>query len=612
MILQALASYYHRKEEELPPEGFEQKEIPFLITINQEGEFLNLQDTRTPSGKKLIARKFRVPKENERQGSNAWQKTNLLWDHYGYVLEHPKSDKVKDKEMAKKQHETFIAQVQTLADTFPEDLEFQAVIRFYTGQHYKKVFDHPLWQDCKKINGCNFSFLISGENRLVCQNENVCAYVSKTIEAESNDDDDDSEPRDIEGICMITGERVSIARLHPRTPIAGTKSNAKIVSFQKNMGFDSYGKLQSYNAPVSKRAAFDYTTALNYMLAKDSRQKIYVGDATTVFWAENQPKFEDWFADIFGESAKGESDQNNAAIRALFESMKTGTPPLEWNLNQFYVLGLSPNSARIAIRFWYAGTVDEVATNILRHFEDISIVHADYEHSYCSLNGLLAATAIETKDTKKTNRVYFRGKYYDVTPNLAGDFMKAILTGTPYPRTLLGAVITRAKAEQSKKDSKTGKLIQNVNYPRAAIIKAILNREARYRNSNIKEVGMSLDTSNKNPGYLLGRLFAVLEKVQIESAGGEGKINATIRDRFYGSASSTPVVAFPSLMKLKNHHLAKLESFKGFYEKLIGEITDKLTADNSFPPHLSLDDQGRFAVGYYHQRQDFFKKKDNS
>jgi len=344
------------------------------------------------------------------------------------------------------------------------------------------------------------------------------------------------------------------------------------------------------------------------MLAKDSRQKIYVGDATTVFWYEKKHEIEDWFKNIFGEPNKGESDQDNAAIRALFESMKTGTPPLEWNLNQFYVLGLSPNAARIAIRFWYAGTVAEVARNILRHFEDISIVHADYEMSHCSLNELLASTAVETKDPKKTNRVYFRGKYYDVTPNLAGDIMKTILTGTPYPRTLLGAVITRAKAEQSKKDSKTGKSIQNVSYPRAAFIKAILNREARYRNSNIKEVGMSLDTSNINPGYLLGRLFAVLEKVQIESAGGEGKINATIRDRFYGSASSTPVVAFPSLMKLKNHHLAKLESYKGFYEKLIGEIADKLTADNSFPSHLSLDDQGRFAVGYYHQRQNFYKK----
>lgn len=339
MILQALATYYHRKGDELPSEGFEQKEIPFLIIINQEGEFINLQDTRTPFGKRLKARKFVVPKENELSGQNAWKATNVLWDHYGYVLGYPKSDANKDKEMAKKQHKTFIAQVQTLAEVFPEDLELQAVKRFYTGEHYKKVLEHPLWQDCKKINGCNLSFQINGENRLICQNENVCSYISRNIETESDDDDDASESRDIEGICMITGERASIARLHPRTPIAGAKSNAKIVSFQKNMGFDSYGKQQSYNAPVSKRAVFAYTTALNHMLAKDSRQKIYVGDATTVFWSEKKHEIEDWFKNIFGEPNKGESDQDNAAIRALFESMKTGTPPLEWNLNQFYVLG---------------------------------------------------------------------------------------------------------------------------------------------------------------------------------------------------------------------------------------------------------------------------------
>jgi CRISPR-associated protein Csd1 len=582
MILQALFNYYDRMKNDLPPEGFEQKEIPFLIIINHDGEFINLQDTRTQFGKKLIARKFRVPKENALSGKNAWQATNLLWDHYGYVLEHPKSNTDKDKEMAEKQHKTFIDKVQTLVESFPEDLELQAVKRFYTDEHYKKVFNHPSWEDCKKINGCNLSFQISGESRLICQNENVNAYISRTIETESDDVDDDSDPHEIEGICMITGEYASIARLHPRTPIPGAKSNAKIVSFQKNMGFDSYDKQQSYNAPVSKRAVFAYTTALNYMLAKDSRQKIYVGDATTVFWAEKKHEFENVLADIFGEPPKDNPDQDYKELIAMFRSPETGAKP-ELNPNtRFFVLGLSPNSARIAVRFWYADSVREIAENLYQHFDDIEIVRPLSQPKHLSLFRLLVSTAVQ-------------GKSENIQPNLAGDIMKAILAGIPYPETLLFSLIRRIKAERE------------VTYPRASLIKAVLVRKTRYKNEK-EEVGMSLDTNNANAGYRMGRLFAVLEKIQEEANPG---INATIRDRFYGSASSVPVTVFPHLMKLKNYHIAKLEN-RGRavnFEKQIGEIINDI---KDFPSHLSLDDQGRFAVGYYHQRQDFFRKKETN
>ncbi|MBI5308068.1 MAG: type I-C CRISPR-associated protein Cas8c/Csd1, partial [Planctomycetes bacterium] len=345
------------------------------------------------------------------------------------------------------------------------------------------------------------------------------------------------------------------------------------------------------------KSEFAYTTALNTLLAKDSRQRIQAGDASTVFWAEKKHEIEDWFADIFGEPAKGDSEQDNAAIKALFKAPETGAKPVLDNSTKFYVLGLSPNASRVAIRFWYAGTVAEVEENIRQHFKDIAIEHAPHYPSYLSLFRLLVSTALQ-------------GKSDNIQPNLAGDFMRAILAGTPYPDTLLSSAIRRIRAEQSKKDP-NGKSKPNVTYERASLIKAVLIRKKRHKNEK-EDIGMALDTSNTNPGYLLGRLFAVLEKVQIESAGGEGKINATIRDRFYGSASSTPVAVFAHLMKLKNHHLAKLENYKNFYEKLIGEITDKISPDNAYPAHLPLDDQGRFAVGYYHQRQDFFKKKDNS
>jgi len=601
VILQALTKYYERMIQEqvpdLEPEGFKRVAIPFTLVLKKDGSIAGIDDNRTDAGKRKQIRPFIVPKVFDGSRTSDIE-SNLLWDKASYVFGvSPKEGKAK---RLKNQREKFLS---TISDYFPDenaDDGVRAVVKFLK-HHADSIQEYKAWEEIQSKDP-NLAFRLEGEQTLICNRDAVkeaIANKNKTVTSEK-------------GLCLVTGKIDNLTRLE--NPIKGLRGSGKaeshLVSFNES-AYWSYGKERGANAPISKFASSAYVTAINFMQREGARQWIKVGDATTVFWAEKKHEIEDWFTDIFGEPAKGESEQDNEAIKALFKSPETGATPALDDNTRFYVLGLSPNASRIAVRFWYAETVADVERNIRQYFDDTNITHADYEMPHCSLNGLLAATAVETKDPKKTNRVYFRGKYYDVTPNLAGDFMKAILTSTPYPRTLLSAVITRAKAEQSKKDPKTGKSIQNVSYPRAALIKAILYREARYRNSNIKEVGMSLDTSNTNPGYLLGRLFAVLEKVQIESAGGEGKINATIRDRFYGSTSSTPVTVFARLIRLKNHHLAKLDNYKSYYEKLIGGITDKLLPDNAFPSHLSLDDQVRFAVGYYHQRQDFFTKKEN-
>jgi len=298
-----------------------------------------------------------------------------------------------------------------------------------------------------------------------------------------------------------------------------------------------------------------------------------------VFWSEKHTDLEDSFADLFDEPPKDDPAKQTRAIEALFKAPQSGALSDEGGNTRFYVLGLAPNAARISVRFWQVGTVAEMSARIRQHFEDLEIVHASYEKPYLSLFRLLVATAIQ-------------GKSENIPPNLAGEFMRAILAGLPYPQTLLQAAVRRIRAERE------------VNYPRAALIKACLNRQARYSPSQEKEIAVSLDDSNTNPGYRIGRLFAALEKIQEEAV----NPGATIRDRFYGAASSTPVTVFSNLMKLKNHHLAKLEEGrKRYFEKLIGQIMSDI---NDFPAHLSLADQGRFAIGYYHQRQAFFTKSE--
>lgn len=566
MILQALYDYYHRKAQDpdsaLASAGFEYKEIPFILELREDGTLNQIEDTRFIENKKKRAKSERVPQGVKKTSGVA---ANLLWDNAEYVLGLDTKGK---PERVKEQQAAFLEKIRALnlAET---DKGIQAVLQFLEVLDLDTFQQHPLWAEIEKANP-NLTFRLQGQTHLVCQSRAVQAAIANSDSEEVT-----------KAICLITGEMAEIERLHPAIKgVWGAQTaGANIISFNLD-AFTSYGKKQSFNAPVSKESAFAYTTALNHLLSKDSKQRMQVGDASTVFWASKKDALEDNFAAIWGagDAVKDDPDRNTPAVKALFKAVdKHGRAPSLDEETRFFILGLAPNAARISIRFWHMATVREVSERIVQHFKLLEIDRSERDPEFLPLWLLLRSIAL-------------LGKTENVPPNLAGEVMRSILDGRAYPETLLSAALRRIRAER------------NVNYPRAALIKAYLNRLNPREN-----LAVSLDLENDNQGYRLGRLFAALEKIQEEANPG---LNATIRDRYYGAAASTPVTVFSTLMKLKNHHLSKIDN-KGRVnnlERLLGEIMSGVT---DFPRHLSLQDQGRFAIGYYHQRQDFFKKREN-
>lgn len=571
MILQALHDYYQRKTTEpgsdLAPFGFEWKELPFIIELDSTGKLIQIEDTRESEGRKKVAKSFMVPQGVKKTSGVA---SNLLWDNAEYVLGLDTRDK---PDRVIQQHQAFIKKLESLPEIAKQDTGLKSVLLFLENLDLSALESLTVWNEL--LINPNLSFRLQHDLDLVCQRPDVIDALQQEQTGSS----------DGKCICLITGDKQKTTRLH--TAIKGVwgaqTSGANIVSFNLD-AFDSYGKSQGNNAPVGERPAFAYTTALNHLLRKKSPQRMQVGDASTVFWTEKPTALETAVVDIFGEPPKDDPDRNSRAVQSLFKSIDAGLLSSDEGKARFYVLGLAPNAARIAVRFWQVATVAKMAGRIRQHFSDLAIIHSEKQPPYLPLFRLLVSTATQ-------------GKADNIPPNLAGEVMRCILAGLPYPQTLLSAAVRRNRAEQE------------ITYPRAALIKACINRSTRYANSEVKEeLNMSLDSNNDNPGYRLGRLFAVLEKIQEEANPG---INATIRDRYYGAASSSPVSVFSTLLKLKNHHLSKLDN-KGRVinlERLIGQIMEQI---NDFPKTLNLQDQGRFAIGYYHQRQDFYTKKPKS
>ena len=591
MILQSLHEYYQRKKQDLPPHGFDLKDIPFVIEVNKTGVPIQIEDTRTQDGKMKRGKPYLVPQPPKKSVNVL---SSLLWGNAEYVLGVPDQDKLADKktkgkevhykQQLQKRQEAFVEAIKALPKEALADEGVCAVLQFIHGTKRNDLQRFGgIWDEIRRTNP-NISFRLQGDIELVCQRKAITEAVAESAQRKSCD-----------GICLVTGLPDEIERLHP--PIKGvrdaktTGANIVAVNDNENPAFASYGKHQGYNSPVGKCASFEYTTALNRLLSRNSHQRIQVGDASTVFWADKPSPLEDNFSDIFDEPPKDDPDRNARALKALYDAPQQGVAPINDTATRFFVLGLGPNGPRIVIRFWHVGTVAELARNIQQHFHDLRLVYGEREKPNLTLRSLLNATAPATVK-------YPKGDPDKVSPNLSGEIMRAILERLPYPATLLQGAVRRIRAEQE------------VSYPRAAIVKACLNRT---RKIHEKELAMSLDKDNIEVAYLLGRLFFVLEEAQwaAHSTKTNPGTNTTIRDRFYGAASATPITVFPQLLRLYPHHISKAAKSgrKGIavrIEKLVDDITSKLPATNPFPSYMAVSDQGRFAVGYYHQRHDFF------
>ncbi len=569
MILHSLMEYYERladqPESPVAPVGWEKKEIPFLVVLTNEGKFVSFEDTREKEGRGLRAKEFLVPQGVKKTSGIA---ANLLWDTAAYVF--GVSEKGNPRRLAQ-QKKAFLSRLKGELGEVPE---IATLIFFLENVTLKALEQDPNWAEIAKSNP-NLSFRFSDDLHLICRRSQVAKAINEAK----------TETKDTQ-VCLVTGKKSEVKGLH--TAIKGVygaqTSGGNIISFNLP-SFESYGKKQGLNAPVSAEAEFAYTTGLNYLLRRGSKQRMNIGDATVVFWSNEESSFEADFGQFFSEPAKDDPEAGADKIRALINSVDTGAYLNDRSDLIFNILGLSPNAARLSVRFWHTGTIEEFAKNIKLYFDDFTIEKPSYEPKYYSIWRILVNLAVQ-------------GESKNIPPKLAGELMHSILTGAPYPATLLTAALRRIQSDVKNR----------VTPVRAATIKAYLERYNRFYGNKEQEVRDKVVTEQKTIGHHLGSLFAILEKIQEEA---DPNINATILQRYYGAACASPVTVFANLLRLSNHHLAKLES-KGRvinFKRMLGETMSNIS---DFPAYLDLHEQGRFALGYYQQRQKFFTAKDSN
>lgn len=580
MILQALVQYYESllKQEKVPEQGWCRAKVSHAIELNEDGTIKQIHFLKQEKtfGKKKIweSQLLRVPEMVSRSSGVS---ANFLCDNAKYFLgidlNGVNAGSKERFEAARKKHLEVLGQA--------NGVMANAIRRYFMNWNLETALENEKVRE-------HFDELNEGGN-LVFSMKAFYAQEDDEIKQiwESYRQQDGSEPT---GICLVTGCETEIVRTHRgiRGVPGAQSSGAALVSFNAP-AFESYGKEQSYNAPVGRYAEFAYTTALNYLI-EQREYRFSLGDSMIVFWAESgetayQKSFLEWL---------NPSVDNQEEMKKVFGNLQRGInidlEDIHLNPDQeFYILCLAPNAARLSVRFFYHNTFGNILQNLEKHYKRMEIVKPSWENNeYLGVE----RTLNETVNQKSRDKMPM--------PNMAAMMLKAILEDTRYPVSLYTNTLIRIRAEQGK-----------VTYGRAAILKAFL-----IKNYNLEKGDefMGLNEECKEKAYIMGRLFAILESIQKDANPG---INSTIRDRYFNSACTTPASVFPILIKLKNSHIKKLERENGgakvYYEKLLTELAGKIEMGDGiggFPKRLSLEEQGKFMLGYYHQMQKKYEKKE--
>jgi CRISPR-associated protein Csd1 len=581
-VLSALAVQYERLAEKgaVPPFGYTTERIAFALVLAADGTVVDVRDLRREEGKRLSPISLSVPASFKRSGTVP--RSFVLWDNTKLVFGIGAAKKPDDGIATyPAHHAAFRRRHQELLNG-TDDPGLLALLRFVDLPPLDPAA-LPIWWRPEMLDQ-NVVFILEGDEKApgrprFVHDRPVARRIWEEVAADASAKT---------AMCLASGRTGPIATLHPAVKgVWGAQtSGASLVSFNQD-AFESYGHVQGDNAPVGEAMAFAYGTTLNHLLARGSRNRLQIGDASVVFWAEageaDAAAAEDLFAFLMNPPSL--TDEEEAVkVRDRLKMVVSGAAPSSAlaaidRRTRFFILALSPNSARLSVRFWLESSFGEILDRLALHHRDLAIAPppAPIWKATPSVGLLVRETALQEKAD-------------NVQPLLAGEVFRAVLTGSAYPQSLLAGVIARIRAGD------------DVNGLKAAICKAVLNRAARHADKT-EMVPMSLDTTVNDPAYRLGRLFAVLENVQRAAL---GRVNASIRDRYFGAASATPASVFPLLLRGSNHHLSVLrkDSATGglavWFETEIGEILKPL--DPALPRHLNLEQQGRFAVGYYHQR----------